>query len=76
MELKILSGNNLPDASQKAAEDDLYNECLEQFTSTNKGDNSSIVTKENALEAATLLFQKKNNIDSYDALEKAKSKFN
>jgi len=31
MELKILQGNNLADSSQKAAEDDFFNEILEKY---------------------------------------------
>ena len=68
MELKILSGNNLAESSQKAAEDDLYGDILEKYGSQSKKDkDTKILTKDNAKDACSELYEKKNNVDSYDA---------
>ena len=68
-ELKILQGNNLAESSNKANEDDLFNEILDKFVtkSKNKGDDE-IITKDNAKEALTELYEKKlNDVDGYKA---------
>ena len=76
-ELKILSGNNVASMSQKAAEDDLFNECIDKFSSASKENKDiSVLTKDNAKEASIELISKKDNIDYMDAEAKVKkSKF-
>ena len=67
MELKILSGNNFADSSQKAADDDLFNESLEKFATTSKTDkDTKILTKDNAYEACAEVYGKKTNVDPYE----------
>ena len=56
MELKILSGNNVAEASQKAADDDMYNEILEKYAVSSKGDEKRVLSRETALEACTELY--------------------
>ena len=77
-ELKILSGNNVAQMSQKAADDDMFNECIDKFSSASKENKDmSILTKDNAKEAAIELISKKNGIDWVDAETKVKkSQFN
>ena len=68
MELKILTGNNLAVSSQKAAEDDMYGEILEKWaTKSKRSKDDQVLTKDNAKEACSELYEKKNNVDSYDA---------
>lgn len=58
MELKILSGNNGANMSQKAADDDTYQEVLTKYiTTSKKGD---VMNKENGEEAANEIFEKMN----------------
>ena len=68
-ELKILQGNNLAESSNKASEDDLFNEILDKFvTKSKKGSDDEIITKDNAKEALTELYEKKlNDVDGYKA---------
>lgn len=69
-ELKILQGNNMETSSNKASEDDLFNEILDKFVtkSKNKGEDEEIITKDNAKEALTELYEKKlNDVDGYKA---------
>ena len=67
-ELKILSGNDLATSSQKAADDDLFNDVIEKFSSQSKEQKDvNILSKENAKEAATELLSKKDGIDMVDA---------
>ena len=77
MELKILSGNNLADSSARAADDDMYNESLEKFsTASKKEPDTKILTKDNALEAWSEIYQKKYNQDPYEHQEEIKKQFN
>ena len=77
MELKILSGNNFAESSQKAADDDLFNETLEKFATTSKKDkDSKILTRENAYDACAEVYGKKANVDPYEKQEMIKNKFN
>ena len=77
MELKILSGNNLADSSSKAADDDMYGDILDKFATAgkNKADNK-ILSKEMGLEACTEMYEKKNGVDGFDAMEATKKVFN
>lgn len=78
-ELKILQGNNMETSSNKASEDDLFNEILDKFVtkSKNKGEDEEIITKDNAKEALTELYEKKlNDVDGYKAQEEVKNHFN
>lgn len=76
MELKILQGNMLADSSSKAADDDLYNEVLEKFQSPSKKDATiNVLNKEAAQEACTELYEKKNGVDGFAAMEKVKGIF-
>jgi hypothetical protein len=76
-ELRILSGNNMAESSQKAYDDDLYNAAIEKFATASKDNKDvKILTKENAMEACIDLFQNKDQIDNFDAQEKVKKKFN
>ena len=76
-ELRILSGNNGGQLSQKAADDDMFNACIDKFSSASKENKDmSILTKDNAKEASIELISKKDNIDYMDAEAKVKkSKF-
>ena len=76
-ELRILQGNNLADSSNKANEDDLFNEILDKFVTKSKGKNDDeIITKDNAKEALTELYEKKlNDADGYKAQEEVKNTF-
>lgn len=76
-ELKILQGNNLAESSNKANEDDLFNEILDKFVTKSKSkDGDEIITKDNAKEALTELYEKKlNDVDGYKAQEEVKNKF-
>ena len=57
MELKILSGNNVAEASQKAADDDMYNDILEKYAVTDKNNaDKRVLSRETALEACTELY--------------------
>lgn len=77
MELKILTGNDLKESSQKAYDDDLYNNAIQKFqTESKEQKNTMILTKENAQEACIDLFQNKDSIDQFDASDKVKKKFN
>ena len=62
---------------EKAAEDDLFNECIDKFSSASKENKDiSVLTKDNAKEASIELISKKDNIDYMDAEAKVKkSKF-
>ena len=76
MELKILTGNDLTTASARNADDDLYTEVLEKYeTTSKKNKGEKILTKDQALDACSEIYQKKNNLDNYDALEKVKTNF-
>ena len=68
-ELKILQGNNFAETSNKASEDDLFNEILDKFvTKSKKASDDEIITKDNAKEALTELYEKKlNDVDGYKA---------
>ena len=76
-ELKILQGNNLAESSNKANEDDLFNEILDKFvTKSKKSSDDEIITKDNAKEALTELYEKKlNDVDGYKAQEEVKNNF-
>jgi|TARA_B110001450_G_C17459939_1_gene415779 hypothetical protein len=73
-----LRGNNGNELSSKASEDDMYNECIDKFSSASKENKDmSILTKDNAKEATIELYSKKNGIDYTDAEAKVKkSQFN
>ena len=59
--------------SQKAADDDMFNECIDKFSSASKENKDmSILTKDNAKEAAIELISKKDGIDWVDAETKVK----
>lgn len=76
-ELKILEGNNFAEKSEKADEDDQFQEILNKYSSpskTQKGE--QILTQENAQEACNELYAQKKGIDSYDAMDKTKKLFN
>lgn len=75
--MKILQGNNLAESSNKANEDDLFNEILDKFVTKSKSkDGDEIITKDNAKEALTELYEKKlNDVDGYKAQEEVKNKF-
>ena len=64
--------------SQKAADDDMFNECIDKYSSASKENKDmSILTKDNAKEASIELISKKNGIDYTDAQIKVnKSQFN
>ena len=64
--------------SQKAADDDMFNECIDKYSSASKENkDQSILTKENAKEASIELISKKDGIDYTDAQIKVnKSQFN
>jgi len=56
-ELRILQGNSMAVSSQKAYDDDLYNNAIDLHATDSKTDkNVRILTKENALEACVDLF--------------------
>ena len=76
-ELRILQGNNLAESSNKASEDDLFNEILDKFVTKSKNKNDDeIITKDNAKEALTELYEKKlNDADGYKAQEEVKNNF-
>ena len=77
MELKILSGNNFAESSSKAADDDMFGDILEKFGTAGKHkDDNKILTKEMGLEACTELYEKKNQVDGFDAMEATKKVFN
>ena len=67
--MKILQGNNFAETSNKASEDDLFNEILDKFvTKSKKASDDEIITKDNAKEALTELYEKKlNDVDGYKA---------
>ena len=68
MELKILSGNNVAESSQKAADDDMFNDILEKYAVSGKnGDGARVLSRETALEACTELYSTKNGVDGFDA---------
>ena len=73
-----MRGDNGGALSQKAAEDDLYNDVIDKFSSTSKESKDvNVLTKDNAKEASIELISKKNNIDYTDAEAKVKkSSFN
>ena len=76
MELRILSGNNLATSSQMAADDDLFHETLEKYSTQSKKDKDlKIITKDNALEACSELLEKKNSLDGFEAMGQVKTKF-
>ena len=76
MELKILSGNNQAETSQKSADDDMYNEVLDKYTTSSKKDeNIKILTKENAQDACNEIVEKKGGIDGFAANDKVKVSF-
>ena len=67
--MRILQGNNFATSSNKANEDDLFNEILDKFvTKSKKSSDDEIITKDNAKEALTELYEKKlNDADGYKA---------
>ena len=68
MELKILEGNNLAESSEKCEEDDLFNTILDKYLTPGKSDKDlKKITKADAQEAASDLFQEKKKIDSFEA---------
>ena len=76
MELKILSGNMLATSSDKAADDDLYNEVLDKYETASKKDkDSKILTKDQALDASAEVLGQKMGLDTYDAMDKVKKSF-
>lgn len=67
----------MAESSQKAYDDDLYNGAIDKYATDSKEDkNSRVLTKENALEACVDLFQKKDDVDNFEAQDKVKKKFN
>ena len=76
-ELKILQGNNFADTSSKASEDDLFNGILDKFVTKSRGSaDDEIITKDNAKEALTELYEKKlNDVDGYKAQDEVKKTF-
>ena len=70
-ELRILQGNNFATASSKTTEDDTFNDILDKFATASKkskSDDDKILTKENAKDALTELYEKKlNDVDGYKA---------
>ena len=76
-ELRILQGNNFAETSTKASEDDLFNEILDKFVTKSKSKtDDEIITKDNAKEALTELYEKKlNDADGYKAQEEVKNTF-
>lgn len=66
MELKILEGSNLAESSTKAEEDDFFNGILDKYLSPGKTDKDlKKISKADAQEAASDLFQEKKKIDSF-----------
>ena len=76
-ELRILQGNNFAATSNKASEDDMFNEILDKFVTKSKNKNDDeIITKDNAKEALTELYEKKlNDVDGYKAQDEVKKTF-
>lgn len=74
-ELKILSGNNMAEASARAGEDDTINEVLDKFTKQGKG-GSEIIAKDDAQDACNEIYEKIRQVDSYTAIDDVKAKFN
>ena len=76
MELKILQGNNFADTSAKAEEDDFFNGILEKYLQPGKTDKDlKKISKADALEAASDLYQEKKKIDSFAAQAEANKVF-
>ena len=74
-ELRILQGNSMAESSQKSYDDDLYNNAIDLHATDSKTDKGTrILTKENALEACTDLFEKKDDTNTPESQEKLKKK--
>ena len=69
MELKILQGNNLAEKSDRAEDDDWFNEVLEKHT-TNDSSGNKILKFDDAKEAAEEVYEKKIESDPFKAQEK------
>ena len=68
MELKILEGNNLAESSSKAEEDDFLNSVLDKYLTPGKTDKDlKKISKADAQEAASDLYQEKKKMDSFEA---------
>ena len=74
MELKILSGNNFSEASQKVEEDDFLNEELEQFMVQDKS-KEKVLMKEAAKDACTEVYEKKKQPDAFKAQDEMQKEF-
>ena len=67
----------LASSSQMAADDDLFHDTLDLFATSSKKDKDvKVLTKENAKDACSELYAKKNNIDSFEAMDKVRKNFN
>ena len=70
MEYNILSGNNVAESSERADQDDMFGEILNKYGTASKSNKSEqILTKENAQQACSELYETKKGLDGYDAAE-------
>ena len=65
MELKILSGNNLAESSQKADDDDYFQDLLSRHGSERNGD--KILLRADAKEACVEIYEKNKESDPFKA---------
>ena len=68
MELKILQGNNLAESSDRAADDDLFNEVLDRYVSKDSMGNE-VMKQSDMKEAVEEIYEKKKESDPFKAQE-------
>ena len=68
MELKILQGNTLAESSDRAADDDLFNDVLQRHAT--KGTDGELLLKQNDMkDAVEEIYEKKKESDPFKAQE-------
>lgn len=73
MELKILQGNNLAEASTKAADDDYFQELLDRHSSDRSGE--KILLRADAKEACVEIYEKTKDSDPFKAGDQVNNMF-
>ena len=68
MELKILQGNNLAESSDRAADDDLFNEVLDRYASKDS-EGTEVLKQADMKEAVEEIYEKKKESDPFKAQE-------
>ena len=63
----------MAEGSQKTADDDLFNDVLDKYISTGKGE--SKISKDDMLDACNEIYEKNKEVDSETAIMKVKEKF-